>query len=61
MQMAESAKSTPGWAWIVGAVVVVVLVLGLFRLIDLIFSLPFLLLVIIIGGGYLWFRSSRKG
>jgi hypothetical protein len=40
---------------------VVVLVLGLFRLIDLIFSLPFLLLVIIIGGGYLWFRSSRKG
>jgi flagellar biosynthesis protein FliP len=59
--MAESAKSTPGWAWIVGAVVVVVLVLGLFRLIDLIFSLPFLLLVIIIGGGYLWFRSSRKG
>ncbi len=61
MQMAESAKATPGWAWIVGAVVVVVLVLGLFRLIDLIFSLPFLLLVIIIGGGYLWFRSSRKG
>ncbi len=61
MQMAESAKSTPGWAWIVGAVVMVVLVLGLFRLIDLIFSLPFLLLVIIIGGGYLWFRSSRKG
>ena len=61
MQMAESAKSTPGWAWIVGAVVVVVLVLGLFRLIDLSFSLPFLLLVIIIGGGYLWFRSSRKG
>ena len=59
--MAESAKSTPGWAWIVGAVVVVVLVLGLFRLIDLIFSLPFLVLVIIIGGGYLWFRSSRKG
>ncbi len=59
--MAESAKSTPGWAWIVGAVVVVVLVLGLFRLIDLLFSLPFLLLVIIIGGGYLWFRSSRKG
>ncbi len=61
MQMAESAKSTPGWAWIIGAVVVVLLVLGLFRLIDLIFSLPFLLLVIIIGGGYLWFRSSRKG
>lgn len=61
MQMAESAKATPGWAWIVGAVVAVVLVLGLFRLIDLIFSLPFLLLVIIIGGGYLWFRSSRKG
>ncbi len=59
--MAESAKSTPGWAWIIGAVVVVLLVLGLFRLIDLIFSLPFLLLVIIIGGGYLWFRSSRKG
>ncbi len=59
--MAESAKSTPGWVWIIGAVVVVLLVLGLFRLIDLIFSLPFLLLVIIIGGGYLWFRSSRKG
>ena len=59
--MAESTRSTPGWAWIIGAVVIVVLVLGLFRLIDLIFSLPFLLLVIIIGGGYLWFRSSRKG
>ncbi len=59
--MAESAKSTPGWAWIIGAFVVLVLVLGVFRLIDLIFSLPFLLLVIIIGGGYLWFRSSRKG
>ncbi len=59
--MAESAKSTPGWAWIIGAVVVVLLVLGLFRLIDLIFSLPFLLLVIIVGGGSLWFRSNRKG
>ncbi|MCH8129517.1 MAG: hypothetical protein IIC70_06405 [Acidobacteria bacterium] len=59
--MAEAAKSTSGWAWIIGAVVIVVLVLGLFRLIDLIFSLPFLLLVIIGGGGYLWFRSSRKG
>lgn len=61
MQMAESVKATPGWAWIVGAFVVVVLVLGLLRLKDLLFSLPFLLLVIIIGGGYLWFRSSRKG
>ncbi|MCZ6461648.1 MAG: hypothetical protein O6705_05365 [Actinobacteria bacterium] len=59
--MAESVKATPGWAWIVGAFVVVVLVLGLLRLKDLLFSLPFLLLVIIIGGGYLWFRSSRKG
>ena len=61
MQMAESVKATPGWAWIVGAFVVAVLVLGLLRLKDLLFSLPFLLLVIIIGGGYLWFRSSRKG
>ncbi len=59
--MAEATKSTSGWAWIIGAVIIVVLVLGLFRLIDLIFSLPFLLLVIIGGGGYLWFRSSRKG
>ncbi len=59
--MAESTKSTPGWTWIIVAVVAVVLVLGLFRLIDLIFSLQFLVLVIIIGGGYLWFRSSRKG
>ena len=59
--MAESTKSTPGWAWIIGAVVVLVLVLGVFRLIDLIFSLSFLLLVIIGGGGYLWLRRSRKG
>ena len=59
--MVESTKSTPGWAWIIGAVVVVVLVLGVFRLIDLLFSLPVLLLVIIGGGGYLWFRRSRKG
>lgn len=59
--MAESTKSTPGWAWIIGAVVVVVLVLGVFRLIDLLFSLPVLLLVIIGGGGYLWFRRSRNG
>jgi len=59
--MAESTRSTPGWAWIIGAFVVLLLVLGVFRLIDLIFSLPFLLLVVIIGGGYLWFRSSRKG
>jgi len=61
LQMAESTRSTPGWAWIIGAFVVLLLVLGVFRLIDLIFSLPFLLLVVIIGGGYLWFRSSRKG
>jgi hypothetical protein len=59
--MAESTRSTPGWAWFIGAFVVLLLVLGVFRLIDLIFSLPVLLLVVIIGGGYLWFRSSRKG
>jgi hypothetical protein len=41
-------------------VVIVVLILGVLRLIDLIFSLPVLLLAIIAGGGYLWYRSNHK-
>jgi hypothetical protein len=58
--MAEQSKSTPGWKWAIGAVVIVVLILGVLRLIDLIFSLPVLILVIIAGGGYLWYRSNQK-
>jgi hypothetical protein len=56
----EQAERTPGWKWIIGAVVIVVLILGVLRLIDLIFSLPVLLLAIIGVGGYLWYRSNQK-
>lgn len=58
--MAQPTKGTPGWRWLIGAVVLVVLILGVLRLIDLIFSLPVLLLAIIGVGGYLWYRSNQK-
>lgn len=58
--MTEEKKSTPGWMWIVGAVVIVALVLGTLRIIDLIFS-PLTLILVILGvAGYLWYRNSQK-
>ena len=58
--MTEEKKSTPGWMWILGAVVIVALVLGTLRIIDLIFS-PLTLILVILGvAGYLWYRNSQK-
>ncbi len=58
--MTEQRESTPGWKWILGAVVILALVLGTLRIIDLIFSLPALILVVLGVGGYLWYRSTQK-
>ncbi len=58
--MPEKPQSPPAWQWILGAVVLLALVLGMFRIIDAIFSLPVLILAIVGGGGYLWYRSRQK-
>ena len=58
--MADTTDSTPGWVWLVGAVIIVALILGVLQIIDWIFSLPVLLLAIIGVGGYLWYRSNQK-
>jgi hypothetical protein len=58
--MTEEKKSTPGWMWILGAVVILALVLGTLRIIDAIFS-PLTLVLAILGvAGYLWYRNSQK-
>ena len=58
--MTEEKKSTPGWMWILGAVVILALVLGTLRIIDAIFS-PLTLILAILGvAGYFWYRSTQK-
>lgn len=58
--MAETTKSTSVWVWILGAVVIVALVLGVLQILDWIFSIRMLVLAIIGVGGYLWYRSNQK-
>jgi len=58
--MADQVERPPVWPLIVGAVVVVLLILGVLQIIDWIFSLPFLVLAIVGGGGYLWYRSRHR-
>ncbi len=58
--MADSNEATPGWVWVLGAVLILALVLGLLRIISWVFSLPVLLLALIGVGGYLWYRSNQK-
>ncbi len=58
--MAERPQSPPVWQWILGAVVILALVLGTLRIIDAIFSLPVLILAIVVGGGYWRYRTNQK-
>ncbi len=58
--MPEKPQSPPAWQWILGAVVILALVLGMLRIIDAIFSLPVLILAIVVGGAYWWYRNNQK-
>jgi len=58
--MPEKPQSPSAWQWILGAVVILALVLGMLRIIDAIFSLPVLILAIVVGGAYWWYRNNQK-
>jgi hypothetical protein len=54
------AQKPPVWAWIIGGVIVLALVLGLLRILDWIFSLPVLIIAVVAAAIYLWYRNHQK-
>ena len=58
--MSEDSGSPPGWVWMLGAVIIVALILGVLQIIDFLFSVPVLVVAILGIGAYLWWRSNQK-